>query len=102
MYAIVEIAGKQFRVEPNLIVRIPRMEQEVGAKVSFDKVLMHADSDVRIGTPYVATATVTASIVGHGRDEKVMVFKKKKRKGYRVLRGHRQGYTEVKVDTIKA
>lgn len=102
MYAIVEIAGKQFRVEPNLTVRIPRMEQQVGAKVTFDKVLLHADSQVRVGAPYVKAASVSASVVNHGREDTILVFKKKKRKSYRVTRGHRQGYTEIKVDTISA
>lgn len=102
MYAIVEIAGKQFRVEPNLTVRVPRLEQAVGDKITFDKVLLHADSEVRVGTPYVTSVSVSASVLSHGREDKVLIFKKKKRKGYKVLRGHRQGYTEVQVESISA
>lgn len=102
MYAIVEIAGKQFRVEPNLTVRIPRMEQEVGAKVTFDKVLMHAGDEVRVGTPYVKSAKISANVVAHGREDTILVFKKKKRKSYKLTRGHRQGYTDIKVESISA
>ncbi len=102
MYAIVEIAGKQFRVEPNLTVRLPRLEKEVGAKVTFDKVLMHAGDQLRVGTPFVKSASVSASVLAHGREDTILVFKKKKRKSYKVTRGHRQGYTDVKVDSISA
>lgn len=101
MYAVVEIAGMQFRVSPNDTIQVPTLKQTPGTKVTFDRVLLlGGEKEVRVGNPLVAGAKVTATVVEHGRDEKVSVFKKKKRKGYRVSRGHRQGYTQVQITSI--
>jgi len=101
MYAVVEIAGKQFRVSPNDTIQVPTLKHNPGAKVTFDRVLLlGGEKEVRVGNPLVAGAKVTGTIVDHGRDEKVIVFKKKRRKGYRVSRGHRQGYTQVQITSI--
>ena len=101
MYAVVEIAGKQFRVSPNDTIQVPTLKQNPGAKVTFDRVLLlGGEKEVRVGNPLVAGVKVTGTVVDHGRDEKVIVFKKKRRKGYRVSRGHRQGYTQVQITSI--
>jgi large subunit ribosomal protein L21 len=102
MYAIVEISGEQYRLEPSMKIRVPRIAKEAGAAVTFDHVLLHAGADVRIGFPYIEGASVTATVVSHGRDEKVIVFKKKRRKGYKVKRGHRQHFTTIEVNSITA
>jgi large subunit ribosomal protein L21 len=92
MYAIVEIAGKQFKVEPETTVNVPLLSAEVGADVEFDKVLMHSDGDkVTFGKPLLKGKKVVATVVEHGREDKIIVFKMKRRKGYRRKRGHRQG-----------
>ncbi len=101
MYAVVDIAGKQFKVAEQDRVRIPSLKQEKGATVTFDRVLLLAsDKEVQVGNPTVAGATVQATVVDHVRGEKVIVFKKKRRKGYRVKRGHRQGFTDIQVIKI--
>ena len=101
MYAVVEIAGKQFRVSPNDTIQVPTLKQNPGAKVTFDRVLLlGGEKEVRVGNPLVAGVKVTGTVVDHGRDEKVIVFKKKRQKGYRVSRGHRQGYTQVQITSI--
>ncbi len=102
MYAIVEISGEQYRLEPNMKIRVPRLAQEAGTAVTFDHVLLHAGADVRVGSPYLKGASVAATVVNHGRDEKVIVFKKKKRKGYKVKKGHRQHFTTIEVKSINA
>lgn len=101
MYAVVEIAGKQFRVSPNDKIQVPTLKQKPGAKVKFDRVLLiGGEKETRVGNPVVAGAKVEGTVLDHGRDEKVIVFKKKKRKGYRVTRGHRQGFSEVQITSI--
>ena len=101
MFAIVEIAGKQFRVENEMTVKVPFLQKEVGDDVAFDRVLLVGDGeDVKIGRPVVEGATVNAKVVENGRDKKVVVFKKKRRKGYRVTRGHRQDFTRVQIEAI--
>jgi large subunit ribosomal protein L21 len=101
MYAVVEIAGKQFKVASSDKVKVPKLDVEVGKKVKFDKVLLLADDgNVKVGNPTVEGAKVEAKVLAHGKDEKVIVFKKKRRKGYRVKRGHRQPYTEIEISTI--
>jgi large subunit ribosomal protein L21 len=102
MFAIVEIAGKQFRVEKNKTVKVPHLHAEVGNAVSFDKVLYLNDGkDVKIGTPVVDGAKVEAKVVEHGRDKKVLVFKKKRRKGYQKKNGHRQQFTKIQISAIE-
>ena len=101
MYAIVEIAGFQFHVEKNKTIKIPFMGKEAGEKVEFDKVLLISDDkDVVVGNPIVANAKITASVVENKKDKKVLVFKKKRRKGYRVFNGHRQLHTTVLIEDI--
>jgi large subunit ribosomal protein L21 len=102
MYAVVSAGGKQYRVEEGDVLRVEKMPGEVGAQVSFD-VLMLADGDtVKIGQPVVANAAVGGHIVEQGKARKVLVFKYKRRKRYRRKQGHRQPYTAVKIDSIKA
>jgi len=101
MYAVFQTGGKQFRVEPGDRLRIPCLEAEPGETVTFDRVLVASDgSDVSVGAPLVDGASVTAEVLCHGRNRKVIVFKRKRRKGYRVKKGHRQGFTEVRVDQV--
>lgn len=101
MYAIVEIAGTQVKVEKAQKVYVPRLESEVGATVKFDKVLLRSDDKKTvIGSPYVDGSSVEAKVLAHPRDEKVIVFKKKKRKGYKVRRGHRQAYTHIEITKV--
>ncbi len=101
MFAVVEIAGQQYKVAKSDKIYVPKMESEVGSKVKFENVLLVGDKkETKIGTPHVAGAAVEAKILGHVKDDKVLVFKKKRRKGYRVLRGHRQQYTEIQITDV--
>jgi large subunit ribosomal protein L21 len=101
MRAIIETGKAQVTVEPEAKVKIPHLEAEVGKEVNFDKVLFVGDgADSIVGKPYVSGASVTAEIVGHGRYDKVTVFKFKKRTKYRRKTGHRQDYTEILVKKI--
>lgn len=98
MYAIVDIAGKQFRVQQDDKLYVPRLQAEVGDAITFDRVLLFADDgDVSIGAPVVEGASVGAKVLGHVKADKVIVFKKKRRKGYRVKNGHRQPYTQISI-----
>jgi large subunit ribosomal protein L21 len=101
MYAVVEIAGQQYKVNPSERLYVPKLEQDVDAVVKFDKILLLADDKaVKVGNPLVAGATVEAKVLAHVKDDKVTIFKKKKRKGYRVKRGHRQQYTHIEITAI--
>ncbi len=101
MYAVVEIAGQQFKVTKSARLFVPKLDSEPGSKVKLDKILlMGDDKHTKIGTPYVAGASIEAKVVGHVKDEKVTVFKKKRRKGYKVRRGHRQQYTEIEITKV--
>ena len=101
MYAIVNIAGKQIRVEKDQVVKVPYLQQEVGKAVEFDEILLLDDGNkVKIGQPKVKGAKVTAKVVEHGREKKVLVFKKKRRKDYKVTRGHRQDFTKIQIEKI--
>jgi large subunit ribosomal protein L21 len=103
MYAIVDLAGKQFRVQEGQQVFVHRLEGEEGAGVVFDKVLMiNADGKVDIGQPVIDGATVSATILTHLKGDKVLVFRKKRRKGYQKLNGHRQYLSQVRIDQISA
>ncbi len=98
MYAIFRAQGKQFRAEPDATLRLPSLEAEPGDKVSFDEVLLaEREGDVRVGTPTLEGARVAAEVVRHGKDDKIVVYKMKRRKGYRRKQGHRQGFTEVRI-----
>jgi len=100
-YAIIRTAGFQFKVEEGKTLRIPSLEAEVGSKVTFDEVLLSSDgTKVHAGTPTVKGAKVTAEITRHGKADKIVVFKMKRRKNYAKKQGHRQGFTEVKINDI--
>ena len=100
-YAIVDVAGEQCKVVPNNVFRAPKLEAEVGAKVSFDKVLLVSDgSKIDVGHPYLDGMVIEGEVVSHGRDDKIIVFKKKRRKNYRRTRGHRQHFTEILVKAL--
>jgi large subunit ribosomal protein L21 len=101
MYAIVDLAGKQYRVQEGQKVYVHRLEGEEGAPVTFEKVLMiDADGKVNIGQPVIEGASVTATILTHLKGDKVLVFKKKRRKGYQKLNGHRQYLSQIKIEQI--
>ena len=101
MYAIVEIAGQQFKVEKEQKIFVHRLEQTEGEQIDFDKVLLvDNDGKVKIGKPVVKGAKVSAKVLEHMRADKVKVFKKKRRKGYRVLNGHRQDMTHILIEEI--
>ena len=101
MYAIVEIAGQQFKAEAGRRLYVNRLEAEQGSAVEFEKVLLvDNEGAVTVGTPVVEGAKVTASVLSHLKDDKVLVFHKKRRKGYRKLKGHRQELTEIKINEI--
>ena len=101
MYAIVDIAGKQFKVMQDQFVYAPLMEGEDGASVEFDKVLLlDNDGKVEVGAPIVKGAKVSGKILGHVKGDKVVVFKKKRRKGYKKRNGHRQDFTKVLIEKI--
>lgn len=102
MYAIVEIAGQQFKVTKDQEIFVHRLEGKEGDKVSFDQVLLKDnDGKVAIGTPTIAKSKVDATILEHLKGDKVIVFKKKRRKGYRVKNGHRQLFTKIVINDIK-
>jgi large subunit ribosomal protein L21 len=101
MYAIIRTGGKQFRAEPGKTLRIPSLNVDAGETVTFDEVLLGAtDDDVKVGAPLLSGAAVTAEIVKHGKGEKIIIFKHKRRKNYRRKQGHRQKFTEVRVNEI--
>ena len=100
-YAIIKTGGKQFRVEPGKTYKIPSLVGDEGATVEFNEVLLGSDgNDVRTGVPMLNGARVTGEIVRHGKGEKIVVFKHKRRKNYARKQGHRQGFTEVKINDI--
>jgi large subunit ribosomal protein L21 len=100
MYAIIRTGGKQFRAEPGKTLRIPSLGNEPGESITFDEVLLAGGDEVRVGAPLLSGAAVTAEVVKHGRGEKIVVFKHKRRKNYRRKQGHRQGFTDVKINEI--
>ncbi len=103
MYAIVEIAGHQFKVEKDQKVFVNRLSTDEGKKVAFDNVLLIGDGDkVTVGAPAIGGAQVSAKVLKHFKGDKVIVFKKKRRKGYRVKNGHRQPLTEIQIEGIVA
>ena len=101
MYAIVEIAGQQFKVEKDKKLFVHRLDAEQGDSLDFEKVLLvENDGKVAVGTPVVKGAKVTAKVLEHVKGDKVIVFKKKRRKGYKKKNGHRQLFTQIQVETI--
>ena len=101
MYAVFRTGGKQFRAEPGRRLLIPVLAAEPGETVTFEDVLVAGDGEkVSIGLPLVSGASVTAEVLRHGRDKKVIIFKRKRRKNYRKKQGHRQGFTEIRVAEV--
>lgn len=103
MYAIIATGGKQYKVAEGDTLRVEKLSLAEGEAVTFDKVLMVSnDGDVNVGNPYLANATVTATVTGEGKGRKVIVFKYKAKKGYKKKQGHRQPFTAIKIDKINA
>ena len=101
MYAIIKSGGKQYRVRSGEQVRVEALDADVGASVSLDEVLLVGSGDsVQIGAPLVSRAAVKATVVSHGRGDKVKIFKLRRRKHYQKTQGHRQSYTELRIDDI--
>jgi large subunit ribosomal protein L21 len=103
MYAVIKTGGKQYKVAPGERLKVETLPADVGAEVVLDQVLLVGEGDsVRLGQPIVAGATVKATVVAHGRGEKIRIFKMRRRKHYQKHQGHRQNYTELKIDSIVA
>lgn len=101
MYAVVKIKEQQFRVMPDTTLQVPLLADEVGSTLSFDQVLMLSDgTQVKVGTPTVAGATVKAEVLSHGLGPKIVIFKKRRRKNYRRKTGHRQPFTQIRITGI--
>jgi large subunit ribosomal protein L21 len=101
MYAVIKSGGKQYRVESGKQVRVESLPAEVGAAIAFEEVLLVGTGDsVKVGAPLVSGAKVKATVVAHGRGDKVRIFKLRRRKHYQKSQGHRQNYTEVRIDDI--
>jgi large subunit ribosomal protein L21 len=101
MYAVVKTGGKQYKVAPGEKLKVEQIPADVGAQVTLDQVLMVGEGEsVRVGTPTVAGVSVVATVVAHGRGDKVKIFKMRRRKHYQKHQGHRQGYTELKIESI--
>ena len=103
MYAIINISGKQYKATSGARLRIPKQDGETGTSLTFDKVLLINDGkNTEVGEPILKGASVTGTIIEHGRNKKILVYKKKRRKGYQRKNGHRQWFTEIEFGTIKA
>ena len=103
MYAIVEISGKQYRVSKGDTIKVSSQDWRIGDRVKLDQVLLtDTGKNVAVGTPTVAGASVTIEILEHNRDKKLLIYKKKRRKGYQRKNGHRQGYTLLKINNLQA
>ena len=103
MYAIIKTGGKQYKVNEGDIIKVEKLPSECGEKVLFNEVLMVGDDDgIKTGSPYVEGANVEATIVRHGKSKKIIVFKYKAKKNYRKKQGHRQPFTQVKIEQINA
>ncbi|MEE8447428.1 MAG: 50S ribosomal protein L21 [Gemmatimonadota bacterium] len=100
MYAIIEASGKQFRAEADATLRLPSLKAEPGETVTFRVLLAETDGQIRVGQPSLEGASVSVEVLRHGRGKKIIVFKRKRRKGYRRKQGHRQGFTDVRVVDI--
>jgi large subunit ribosomal protein L21 len=103
MYAVIETGGKQYTVRKGDTLRVEKLDGDAGEDLAIDRVLMVNDgSDVKVGDPVVSGSKVTATIRGHGKGDKLRIFKKKRRKGYRKRQGHRQPYTELEITGIES
>ncbi len=103
MYAVIKTGGKQYRVSAGQKLKVEQIPAEVGAEITIDQVLMVGEGEsVKVGAPLVAGASVKCTVVSHGRHDKVKIFKMRRRKHYQKHQGHRQNYTELRIDTIAA
>ena len=102
MFAIIKTGGKQYKVSEGDIIKVERIEAEAGDKIEFDQVLMVAGDDVKVGSPVVEGAKVSAEVLDQKKDKKIVIFKFKAKKNYRKKKGHRQPYTLVKIEKIDA
>ncbi len=101
MYAVIRTGGKQYKVHEEQILKVEKLEGTEGSQLEFDDVLMYSDGEtITLGTPTIESAAVKAHILDQAKDKKKLVFKYKRRKGFRRLKGHRQHYTEIKIDSI--
>lgn len=102
MYAVLEAGGKQYRVSEGDVIRVEKMEADVDGSVVLDRVLLIGKDDgITVGSPFVSGASVQAKVIEHGKEDKVIIFKYRRKKNYRRFRGHRQQYTELKIESIK-
>lgn len=102
MYAIIATGGKQYKVEEGDVIKVEKLDAKVGESFTFDQVLIVNNGEVKVGDPTVAGASVEASVVSEGRGKKVIVYRYKRKSGYHKKNGHRQSYTEVKIEKINA
>ena len=102
MYAIIATGGKQYKVQEGDVIKVEKLGAEAGETVTFDQILVVSDKDVKVGTPTVAGATVSATVVAEGKAKKVIVYRYKRKSGYHKKNGHRQAYTKVKIEKINA
>jgi large subunit ribosomal protein L21 len=103
MYAVIRTGGKQYKVHEDQVLRVEKLEGSEGSEIEFNDVLLYSDGEtVTLGAPQVENAVVKAHVIEQGRGKKQLVFKYKRRKGYRKMRGHRQHYTEIKIESISA
>jgi len=103
MYAVIKTGGQQFRVSPGQKLKIEQIPADIGQEITLDQVLSVGEGDtIKIGTPYVPGAVVKATVLAQGRHKKIKVFKMRRRKGYRRTQGHRQPYTELRIDAVEA
>jgi large subunit ribosomal protein L21 len=101
MYAILDVNNRQYKVKQGQEIYVDLQDAEIGTNLTFDKILLAVDGDsFNIGTPSLGNASVGASVIDHVKGDKVIVFKKKRRKGYKVKKGHRQRYTKIRIDSI--
>lgn len=101
MYAVIRTGGKQYKVHEEQVLKVEKLEGTEGSQIEFDDILMYSDGEtITLGSPKVENASVKAQIIEQGRGTKTLVFKYKRRKGYRKMRGHRQHYTSIKIDSI--
>ncbi len=101
MFAIIESGGKQYKVTSGEKLKVERLKEAVGSQIVIDKVLLHSDGDnVNVGKPLIEGASVKAKIIGHGRGNKVRIFKLRRRKNSKKQQGHRQGYSEIEIEAI--
>jgi len=101
MYAVIKTGGKQYKVQEGETLRVEKLEGETGSQIQFNDVLLYSDGEsITLGEPVIANAVVSGEIVEQAKDKKILVFKYKRRKGYRKMKGHRQHYTDVKIGSI--